>query len=118
MLNKRGQELSTNTIILIILGLAILVVLVIGFTIGWQKILPWLSSSNVDTIVNQCKASCTTSDVYGYCTLARTLTASDLPNDETGKAQKEVAGNCTFFSTDTNYLKYGIEPCANLCPAH
>jgi hypothetical protein len=117
MLNKRGQELSTNTIILIILGLAILVILVIGFTIGWQKLLPWLSSNNVETIVNQCKASCTTNDVYGYCTLERTLTASDLPADAEGKAQKEIAGTCTFFSTDANYAKYGIEACANLCPA-
>jgi hypothetical protein len=111
MLNKRGQDLSTSTIILIILGLAVLVILVIGFTIGWQKVLPFLSSSNVDTIVNQCQASCTTADVYGFCSMSRTLVADDLPS-----GIKQVVGNCTFFSTDVSYTKYAIQTCPNLCP--
>lgn len=111
MLNKRGQGLPTSTIILLILGIAILIILILGFVLGWQKVLPWLSSNNVETIVNQCQASCTTNDVYGYCTLERTLTASDLP-----EGIKEAKGNCNFFSTDENYLKYGIGTCPNLCP--
>jgi hypothetical protein len=115
-MNKRGQDLSTSTIILIILGIAVLVILIIGFTIGWQKVVPWLSSNNVDTVVNQCQASCTTSDTYGYCGLNRTLTASDLPNDATGKAQKNVINTCEFFSNDANYLKYNIGKCPSLCP--
>jgi D-alanyl-lipoteichoic acid acyltransferase DltB (MBOAT superfamily) len=111
MKDRKGQELSTNTIILIILGVVVLVILVLGFTIGWQNVLPWLSSNNVNTIVNQCQASCTTSDVYGYCSLARTLVASDLPNN-----QKQIVGNCSFFSTNSAYTKYGIVACSNLCP--
>jgi hypothetical protein len=114
--NKRGQDLSTSTIILIILGIAVLVILVIGFTIGWQKVVPWLSSSNVDTVVNQCQASCTTSDVYGYCNLNRTLTASDLPNDAAGKKQANVINTCSFFSNDADYMKYNIGKCPSLCP--
>jgi hypothetical protein len=114
--NNKGQDLSTSTIILIILGIAVLVILIIGFTIGWQKVVPWLSSNNVDTIVNQCQASCTTSDTYGYCSLNRTLTASDLPNDAEGKAQKNVINTCNFFSNDENYLKYNIGKCPSLCP--
>jgi hypothetical protein len=115
-MNKRGQDLSTSTIILIILGIAVLVILVIGFTIGWQKVVPWLSSNNVDTIVNQCQASCTTSDTYGYCTLQRKLISDDLPNDATGKAQKDVLNTCNFFSNDAGYLKYNIGKCPSLCP--
>ena len=41
MKDKRGQELSTNTIIIIILAVVVLVVLVLGFAIGWEKILPF-----------------------------------------------------------------------------
>jgi hypothetical protein len=115
-MNKKGQDLSTSTIILIILGIAVLVILIIGFTIGWTKVVPWLSSSNVDTVVNQCQAACTTSDTYGYCTLTRTLTASDLPNDVAGKAQKSVTNTCNFFSTDAGYLKYNVGKCPSLCP--
>jgi hypothetical protein len=114
--NNRGQDLSTSTIILIILGIAVLVILVIGFTIGWQKVLPFLSTNNVDTVVNQCQASCTTSDTYGYCTLNRTLTASDLPNDVDGKKQSSAINTCNFFSTDPNYLKYNVGKCPSLCP--
>ncbi len=108
--NRRGQGLQISTIILIVLGLAILILLMAGFFLGWQKVLPWLSSSNVDTIVNQCQAACATQDAYGFCNMERTLKASDLP-----EGKKEVTGNCTFFSTDANYLKYGIEECPNLC---
>jgi hypothetical protein len=108
--NNRGQDLSTSTIILIILGIAVLVILIIGFTIGWTKVVPWLSSNNVDTIVNQCQAACTTSDTYGYCSMNRTLTASDLPS-----SQKQVINNCNFFSTDQNYLKYNVGACPGLC---
>lgn len=114
--NSRGQELSTNTIILIILGVAVLVILVIGFSIGWTKVLPFLSNNNVDTVVNQCAAACTTSDTYGYCTMMRTLNAEDLPNDASGKVQKSVSNTCNFFSTDSNYLKYNVGKCPGLCP--
>jgi hypothetical protein len=117
MMNKKGQDLSTSTIILIILGVAVLVILVIGFTIGWQKVLPFLSSNNVDTIVNQCQASCTTGDVYGFCTLERSLSAPDLPKDAGGKDQKKVSNTCSFFSTNADYLKYSIAQCSGLCPA-
>jgi hypothetical protein len=114
--NSKGQELSTNTIILIILAIAVLVVLVLGFTIGWSKVLPWLNSDNIETIVNQCQTACTTSATYAYCSQVRTLKASDLPKDATGKIQKEVENTCKFFSEDKDYTKYAIGQCPGLCP--
>jgi hypothetical protein len=116
--NKRGQGLSTQAIILIVLGIAVLVVLIIGFTIGWGNIAPWLSGDNVDTIANQCQAACSTMGVYDFCTKPRELKASDLPFDEEGKAQKKVMDTCLFFSTYENKHgnTYGIEPCPGLCP--
>jgi len=117
-MNKRGQGLQISTIILIVLGLAVLVLLIVGFMTGWQKVLPWVSSNNVDTIVNQCQAACATQDIYGFCTLSRTLKASDLSNDADGKAQKEVTGTCSFFSGEEDYLKYNIGKCFDIvCPA-
>lgn len=94
--NNRGQDLSTSTIILIILGIAVLVILIFGFMMGWNKVLPFLSPPNVDTIVSQCQAACTTSNVYDYCSSPKTLSASDLPK-VAGKAQTSVTANCTFF---------------------
>ena len=111
--NTKGQGLSTNAIILIILGIVVLVILILGFTIGWSKILPFFPSNNVENIKTTCGTACSTASTYDFCTLPRTLKASDLP-----AGGKEFVGNCSFFSTDANYLKYGIETCSSVtCPA-
>jgi hypothetical protein len=118
MLNKRGQGLQINTIILTILGIAILVFLIWGFLVGWDKFLPWLSpGSNVDDMVSQCMVACSTNSVYGFCTQQRTLKAPDLPKDANEKDQKQVSNTCSYFSTDSAYIKYNIVACSNLCPA-
>ena len=44
-MNKRGQGLSTNAIILIVLGVVVLVVLIGGFTIGWGQMAPWIKTN-------------------------------------------------------------------------
>ena len=111
MLNKRGQGLSTNAIILIILGVIILVILALGFMMGWDKLFPFLPSDNVETIKTSCASACATGNTYGFCTQERTLKADDLPG-----GVKEVKGNCSFFSdsTNTDYVKYGIDECSSI----
>jgi len=110
MQNKRGQGLSTNAIILIVLGIILLVVLVLGFTLGWKSILPFLSSDNVGSIATQCNIACSSSSVYDFCSKPLVLESDDLPD-----GQKEVSGNCSYFATTTEYQKYGIADCENLC---
>lgn len=107
---KRGQGLSTNAIILIILGVIILAVLIVGFSAGWNKILPWISSNNVDSIVEGCQISCSSGKVYDFCSKQRILISDDLPNNI-----KEVEGNCTFFATAPGYEKYAVQDCPALC---
>ena len=114
MLNKRGQGLSTNAIILIILGVIILVVLALGFMIGWDKLFPFIPSDNVETIKSSCASACATGNTYAFCVQERTLKADGLPPGEDGKVPKEVVGNCSFFSTNPDYEKYGIEDCATI----
>lgn len=108
-LNTKAQGLSTNAIILIILGIIVLVVLVLGFTIGWGKILPFFPSNNVENIKTMCNTACSTASKYDFCTLTRTLKASDLPS-----GVKEKIETCNFFSTNADYLKYGIETCSSV----
>lgn len=107
MLDKRGQGLSTNAIILIILGVVILVVLIVGFTVGWGSFAPWLATDNVNSVVQQCGIACNSDNVYDFCSRERVLKADDLPG-----GVKEVKGNCTFFADEANYDKYGIEECS------
>lgn len=109
-MDKRGQGLSTNAIILIILGIVVLVVLILGFTIGWGKVIPWISSDNVNAISTQCGVACSTNNVYDFCSKEKTLKADDLPG-----GVKEVKGNCSFFSTSAAYSAYGIADCPGLC---
>jgi len=114
MLNKRGQGLQVSTIILVVLGVAVLVLLAIGFIIGWQKILPWLSTNNVETIVSQCQAACATNSAYGFCTASKTLKAEDLPLVN-GQTVKEVSGTCKYFATTADFSKYAVSDCPGLC---
>jgi len=113
--NRRGQEgMSITAVIGIILGIVVLVVLVLGFTIGWNKFLPFIfSSNNVENIKTTCSTACATNNEYDYCTLNRTLKAEDLPKID-GKVPKSVKGSCNSFVTNTAYTQYGIERCPQL----
>ena len=103
MTNKRGQGLSTNAIVLIILAVIVLILLVVGFTVGWSKFTPFLSGNNVDTVVTQCSIACSTDKGYDYCNFNRTLKADELDGGES-------IGSCEDFS-GTGFEIYGIENC-------
>lgn len=103
-MDKRGQGLSVNAIILIILGIVVLAVLILGFTIGWAKIVPWISSNNVQSITTQCEVACSTGSTYDYCTQTREL------NNGTGK----ITNSCNEFANNATYVAYGIAKCPEI----
>ena len=108
MENKRGQGLSTNAIILIILGIIVLVILILGFTIGWNRFLPFISSNNVENIKTACSIACSTNSIYDFCSQERVLKAGG----------EEVTATCFLLASNEDYAKYGIEDCpAVTCPA-
>lgn len=103
MENKRGQGLSVNAIILIVLGVIVLVMLVLGFTIGWDKIAPWIKTdNNVATIAQACATACSTNSVYDYCSVER-----ELKN-----GTNEIKTSCAVFSVYSAFSKYGIQKCS------
>ena len=104
--DKRAQGLSTNSIILIVLGVIVLVVLILGFTLGWSRIAPWLgSSNNVDQIVQECGVACSTNAKFAYCSQERTIEID---------GQNSIPGNCSSF-VDIESNKYGIQDCKEIC---
>jgi hypothetical protein len=112
MKNKRGQGLSTGAIVLIILGIVVLVILILGFMLGWDKLLPFLKEDdNVDTIVQGCNTACSygATGQYAYCSKERRLIAPDLPGDVEYKD-----ASCHFFASDPEYAKYGIPECPDI----
>lgn len=70
-MNKKGQDLSIGTLILIVLGIIVLVLLILGFSLGWsnlwEKINIFKGSSSIGDIANACKIAVTSQDVYSYC---------------------------------------------------
>lgn len=102
MINKRGD---TNWVLItLILGIIVLIVLAAGFMLGWNKVLPWLSTSNIETMVTQCQIACTTNSKYGFCLQNRTI------ND----GEKDIAVNVTCEQLSVQYPSYGFSSCSQI----
>lgn len=106
MSNKRGQGLSTNTIILLILGVIILVLLIVGFMTGWKPFKNLLSPSNVDSVVEDCQTVCALGQKYNFCSAERTLRSNEDNLEDTA--------SCATFSVFSKYEKYAIESCPSI----
>lgn len=100
MQNKRGQDIGVTTIIVVLLGVAVLVVSIIGFTKGWGTFAPWLSGNNVDTISTQCQASCATNSMYEFCNAPKNLNTD---------SEKLTGVTCYYLAV--NQPNYGIADC-------
>lgn len=115
--NRRGQDTSPIAVIVgIILAIAVLVVLILGFTLGWDKIVPWLPKDNIQTIVTQCNVACSLNNKYDFCTNTRTL--KDANNKElinpVDNAVGQFTGTCFEMTTNEMVTKYGIASCPTI----
>ena len=56
-MNKRGQDLTIGTLVLIVLGVVVLVLLIVGFTKGWGFIFDKFDSApgkSLETTIQAC----------------------------------------------------------------
>jgi len=71
MVNKKAQDLSIGTLILIVLGIIVLVLLILGFSIGWanlwEKIGIFGGSSSISDVVTACSLASTSNANFDYC---------------------------------------------------
>ncbi|MDD5191846.1 MAG: hypothetical protein PHH54_04190 [Candidatus Nanoarchaeia archaeon] len=105
MVNKKAQEMSVTAIILIVLGVFVLVVLILGFTIGWDKLKELIMpSNNIASIKDSCKIACATDQTYNYCSEKREL-----------KSKEENLKDVTCYSLNKKKPVYGIEDCSVDC---
>ena len=104
-MDKRGQSMSINTVIILILAVVVLVILILGFTIGWNKLAPWASNSNVANIVSSCESACFTNSAYEYCTTGRLLRGED---------KVKITTSCYVFSRMPEFEKYKINECDSI----
>lgn len=105
MINKKAQGLSITTIILIILGVIVLVMLIVGFTMGWGNLKDWIApSNNVQQIVSQCEIACATGGKYDFCFAKRELKSEDEKLEEVScytlskKRSQYGVGDCSAIS--------------------
>ncbi len=107
--SRKGQELSINTIILIILGVIVLVILALGFFLGWDKLKGiFTSDNNVDQISQACLTACTTQSNYDFCTRQR----------EVKIGKESFVDTCKAFADPKGTYKdkgFGIQQCPQLC---
>ncbi len=101
--NKKAQNLSISTIILIILGVVVLVALIVGFSKGWNNMLPWIApSDNAQAIIAQCASACVTGNLASWCEI----------RDFNQKGKEEpIKGDCNYFSSSI-----GVSECATMDP--
>lgn len=111
--HKKAQQLSVTSIILIVLGVLILIVLILGFTIGWEKLMPWLKpSNNIKEIVSQCSIACSTEIEYDFCSIQRTV---KVAKENAIDGMTEFSATCEELATDEKYSILGIDECSGLC---
>jgi hypothetical protein len=72
MKNKRGQDLSIGTLILIVLGIVVLVLLILGFSMGWGNLWEKINifgggGSSIETVISACNLAITSNSHYSYC---------------------------------------------------
>lgn len=69
-MEKKGQELSIGTLVLIVLGVIVLVLLVLGFSMGWDNLFSKIgiySGSDISSMVAACKVAVSTQSKGSYC---------------------------------------------------
>lgn len=104
--SKKGQGLSTSTIILLILGLVILVVLIWGFVTGWNVFKPLVSPTNVDNVIQDCTSACSVNSKFSYCSAERTLNVNE--------DSLNIKSTCAVFSHASAFSKYSIPDCPTI----
>lgn len=102
MKNKRGQGMSTQTIILLILGLVILAVLIFGFTSGWSSFKKQIYKTNVDSVKEDCSSVCSAQAQFSYCSALREYRINEQDLD--------IQTSCAVLATEPSFGGY-VESC-------
>ncbi|MFH1451544.1 MAG: hypothetical protein ABIF88_00015 [archaeon] len=123
VMNKKGQDLTLGTIILIVLGIAVLIFLIFGFSTGWNNLWERITGFggggvNVDTIKQSCAIACSTRSSYDFCELDRTVKYGKEVDGWNGTGISKVkssVGNCNSMTDSTKYPSVNIVSCPGIC---
>lgn len=102
-LGKRGQELSIGTLILIVLGIIVLVLLILGFSIGWKNLFSKIgitSGSDLSAMIATCKVYAAADDVASYCEFKK-VDGKSINCDDPSVDQSAGFGNNLDCATES-----------------
>jgi hypothetical protein len=117
--NKKGQDLSIGTLILIVLGIVVLVLLILGFSLGWdnlwEKINIFGGGSSIGNKVSACQVKVTSNDKYGYCNEFTLVTNAEGDKEYLNCLDSRIAGSLQEkISCDKTEQQLINEQCARL----
>jgi hypothetical protein len=121
--NKKGQGLQLSTIILIVLGIAVLVFLIFGFYTGWSNLWDRVTNfaggkSNLDTIKQGCAVACTGQSQSDWCNDNRTVRFGQQVEIKVEGKEKNVTttvGSCRdFVANKDNFPGLNVAPCGEI----
>ena len=124
MKNKRGQDLSIGTLILIVLGIVVLVLLILGFSLGWnnlwEKINIFGGGSSVGNLVTACQVKVTSNNKFGYCKEFTLVSTTDGKKEYLNCQDSRVSGSLeeTLDCDETDATKAGQEYCTTLAKSN
>lgn len=115
--------MTLSTIIAIVLGIAVLVFLIFGFSTGWNNMWDKITelgggSANVDDVVRGCEVACAQQGKNSFCDRERTVNYGIKKKAWNGTGLSNVTssvGTCRNMTSSTNYPSVGVKPCPGLC---
>ena len=120
--NKKGQQMTLGTIIAIVLGIAVLVFLIFGFSTGWSNMWDKITelgggAANVDDVVRGCEVACAQNSVDAFCRNERTMKFGQTRESWNGTDPRinvtKTVGSCEDFTNITRYpSSLGVKKCA------
>ena len=123
-MNRRGQQMTLGTIIAIVLGIAVLVFLIFGFSTGWNNMWSKITelgggSVNVDDVVRGCEVACASQSKNAFCDQSRTMKFGQEMVSWNGTSAKanvtKTSGSCEDFTNVTRYPNgIGVVKCPSI----
>lgn len=113
-LNKRGQELSIGTLVLIVLGIIVLVLLVLGFSIGWDNLFRKIGifqGNDIASVVTACNVAVSSQSQASYCEFKKINVdgETEYVNCEDGRVGGQIQSklnSCDKEGEDIAEVKY------------
>ena len=110
--------MSLTTILLMVLGVAVVVFLIWGFSTQWKMfqgvVSPFTSGNNVDQVKQACSLACSSESVNGFCNSTKSVSFGDSGKNLTMSCD-DLANSPLVKTTKGEDASISVETCPGLC---